>query len=63
MPDEFIKVTDKAARALFLNQLRQKQGSSPVAIDPRMKLMIVAVRRAMLILYDALGEYAGLDAR
>lgn len=34
-----------------------------VAVSPRMKLLIVAVRRALLILYDALGEYAGLEAR
>jgi hypothetical protein len=32
-------------------------------INPRLKLLIVAVRHALLILYDALGEYAGLAPR
>ena len=32
-------------------------------LDPRTRALVLALRRALLIVVDALGEYAGLEAR
>lgn len=32
-------------------------------LDPRLRLLIIALRQALYIVADALGEYAGLDKR
>ena len=32
-------------------------------LDPRLLVVVIAARRALLILADALGEIAGLDSR
>ena len=32
-------------------------------LDPRLMIVVIAVRRALLIMADALGEIAGLDRR
>ncbi len=37
--------------------------SAPPEIEPRLRVMLIAVRRALLLAADAIGDYLGLEKR